>query len=102
MRFGVSSCVYFGFLLFSLCVDAVTDVLFVCNISEVTTDAKRFSEKNSADHNLEEGSILCLTFLCMYMDREAVRDAVLLKQEGMHILLGFCCSEGRPEFLECL
>lgn len=73
------------------------DVLFVCTISEVTTDAKGFSEKKSADHDLDEGSILCLTFLCMYTDREAVRGAMLLKQEGMHILLGFCSSEGRPE-----
>lgn len=56
------------------------DGLFVCNISEVTTDAKRFSKKNSADHNLDEGNILCLIFLCMHMDREAVRDVMLLKQ----------------------
>lgn len=81
------------------------DVLFVCSVLEATTDDKRFariSEKVSADYNLDEGSILCLTFLCMQMGREAVRDATLLEQEGMHILLGFCSSEGRPEFLECL
>lgn len=56
----------------------------------MTVDAKRFeriSGKRSADHNLDEGSILCLTV--MYMDREATRDGMLLNQKGAHICRGF-------------
>lgn len=65
-------------------------------------DLKRISGKSSGDHNLDEGSILCLTVLCMCMDREATRDGMLLNQEGAHILQRFCSSAYKPGFLECL
>lgn len=62
--------------------------------------SERISGKSSADRNLDEGSILCLTVMCM--NREATRDGMLLNQEGAHILQRFCSSADKPGFLECL